>query len=150
MLSDIEAACRDKGFTPLVCNTNNEVDQKLHHLDLLRSYQIEGIVVNAVGMRVEGLHRLLQSALPMVQIGRKIPDFDCDMVGLDNTQATSSCSVLTSWNGPSWLEWVHHWLFWNSTMASAIETFGLLACYSAPEPLFLANGNLNPPTSRAT
>lgn len=31
-----------------------------------------------------------------------------------------------------------------STMASAIEIFGLLACYSAPEPLFLEDGNLNP------
>lgn len=31
-----------------------------------------------------------------------------------------------------------------STMASAIEIFGLLACYSAPEPLFLEDGSLNP------
>ena len=30
------------------------------------------------------------------------------------------------------------------TMASAIEIFGLLACYSAPEPLFTEDGNLNP------
>lgn len=89
VLSGIEAACRDKGFTPLVCNTNNEVDQELHYLDLLRSYQVEGIVVNAVGMREEGLNRLQQSALPMVLIDRKIPDFACDMVGLDNAQAAT-------------------------------------------------------------
>ncbi|HGY3718261.1 substrate-binding domain-containing protein [Citrobacter sp. Res13-Sevr-PEB04-36] len=89
VLSGIEAACREKGFTPLVCNTNNEVDQELHYLDLLRSYQVEGIVVNAVGMREEGLNRLQQSALPMVLIDRKIPDFACDMVGLDNTQAAT-------------------------------------------------------------
>lgn len=86
VLSGIEAACRDKGFTPLVCNTNNEVDQELHYLDLLRSYQVEGIVVNAVGMREEGLNRLQQSALPMVLIDRKIPDFACDMVGLDDAR----------------------------------------------------------------
>ncbi|VFS87290.1 Degradation activator [Raoultella terrigena] len=87
VLSGIEAACREKGFTLLVCNTNNELDQELHYLDLLRSYQVEGIVVNAVGMREEGLNRLQQSALPMVLIDRKIPDFACDVVGLDNTQA---------------------------------------------------------------
>lgn len=50
--------CREKGFTLLVCNTNNELDQELHYLDLLRSYQVEGIVVNAVGMREDGLNRL--------------------------------------------------------------------------------------------
>jgi len=32
VLSGIEAACREKGFTPLVCNTNNEVDQERHSL----------------------------------------------------------------------------------------------------------------------
>ena len=87
VMSGIEAACREKGFTLLVCNTNNELDQELHYLDLLRSYQVEGIVVNAVGMREDGLNRLQQSALPMVLIDRKIPDFACDVVGLDNAQA---------------------------------------------------------------
>ena len=92
VLSGIEAACREKGFTPLVCNTNNEVNQELHYLDLLRSYQVEGIVVNAVGMREEGLQRLQQSALPMVLIDRKIPDFACDVVGLDNAQAATTAT----------------------------------------------------------
>ncbi|POP45250.1 LacI family transcriptional regulator [Superficieibacter electus] len=92
VLSGIEAACREKGFTPLVCNTNNALDQELHYLDLLRSYQVEGIVVNAVGMREDGLNRLQQSALPMVLIDRKIPDFACDVVGLDNTQAATTAT----------------------------------------------------------
>lgn len=39
VMSGIEAACREKGFTLLVCNTNNELDQELHYLDLLRSYR---------------------------------------------------------------------------------------------------------------
>ncbi len=92
VLSGIEAACREKGFTPLVCNTNNEVDKEQHYLDLLRSYQVEGIVVNAVGMREGGLNRLQQSSLPMVLIDRKIPDFACDVVGLDNAQAASAAT----------------------------------------------------------
>lgn len=31
VMSGIEAACREKGFTLLVCNTNNELDQELHY-----------------------------------------------------------------------------------------------------------------------
>lgn len=92
VLSGIEAACREQGFTPLVCNTNNEINQEQHYLDLLRSYQVEGIVVNAVGMREEALNRLQQSALPMVLIDRKIPGFACDMVGLDNNQAATTAT----------------------------------------------------------
>jgi len=87
VLSGIEAACRANGFTLLMCNTNNEVDLERHYLNLLNSYQVEGIVVNAVGMHEEALNQLQQSLLPMVLIDRKIPDFDCDVVGLDNRTA---------------------------------------------------------------
>ncbi|ARJ41873.1 LacI family transcriptional regulator [Pantoea alhagi] len=89
VLCGIEAACRAHGFTLLVCNTNNEIDQEQHYLQLLSSYQVEGIVVNAVGMREDALNRLQQSLLPMVLIDRKIPDFSCDVVGLDNVQAAT-------------------------------------------------------------
>ncbi|MEN3752870.1 LacI family DNA-binding transcriptional regulator [Mangrovibacter sp. SLW1] len=92
ILSGIEAACREKGFTLLMCNTNNELDQEQHFLDLLQSYQVEGIVVNAVGMNEEGLERLQQSALPMVLIDRKIPGFACDVVGLNNAKATTEAT----------------------------------------------------------
>ncbi|WP_428944633.1 LacI family DNA-binding transcriptional regulator [Pantoea sp. FN060301] len=87
VMSGIEAACRARGFTLLMCNTNNEVDQEQHYLNLLSSYQVEGIVVNAVGMREEALSQLQQSLLPMVLIDRKIPDFSCDVVGLNNREA---------------------------------------------------------------
>lgn len=89
VLSGIEAACREKGFTRWSVIPTTKWTRELHYLDLLRSYQVEGIVVNAVGMREEGLNRLQQSALPMVLIDRKIPDFACDMVGLDNTRAAT-------------------------------------------------------------
>jgi len=89
VMCGIEAACRTRGFTLLMCNTNNEVDQEQHYLNLLSSYQVEGIVVNAVGMREEALSHLQQSLLPMVLIDRKIPDFACDVVGLNNKEAAS-------------------------------------------------------------
>lgn len=88
VVSGIEAACRERGFTLLMCNTNNRVDLEEHYLQLMNSYQVEGVVVNAVGMREEALNRLQESALPLVLIDRKIPDFTCDAVGLDNAAAT--------------------------------------------------------------
>lgn len=89
ILRGIEAACRQHGFTLLMCNTNNEVDQERHYLQLLRSYRVEGIVVNAVGMREEALSTLQQLQLPMMLIDRKIPGFACDVVGLNNHEAAT-------------------------------------------------------------
>lgn len=87
VLSGIEAACRARGFMLLICNTNNEVALEQYYLNLLNSYQVEGIVVNAVGMREEALSQLQRSQLPIVLIDRKIPGFVCDVIGLDNQDA---------------------------------------------------------------
>lgn len=92
VLCGVEEACRVQGFTLLVCNTNNEINQEQHYLELLSSYRVEGLVVNAVGMREEALSKLQQSLLPMVLIDRKIPDFSCDMVGLDNHRAATEAT----------------------------------------------------------
>ncbi|AIU71091.1 LacI family transcriptional regulator [Hafnia alvei FB1] len=92
VLRGVEEACRVQGFTLLVCNTNNEINQEQHYLELLSSYRVEGLVVNAVGMREEALSKLQQSLLPMVLIDRKIPDFSCDMVGLDNHCAATEAT----------------------------------------------------------
>lgn len=89
VMRGIETACRKHGFTLLVCNTNNELDQEQHYLQLLSSYRVEGIVVNAVGMREEALSTLQQFMLPMVLIDRKIPDFACDVVDLNNHEAAT-------------------------------------------------------------
>ena len=89
VLSGIEAACRKNGFTPLICNANNEGVQEQHYLDLLLSYQVEGMVVNAIHMPEDMLNRLKQSALPMALIDRKTPHFICDRATLDNDQATT-------------------------------------------------------------
>lgn len=99
VLSGIEAACRAHGFTLLMCNTNNEVDLEQHYLQLLSSYQVEGIVVNAVGMHETALSQLQQSLLPMVLIDRKIPDFVCDVVGLDNDEASAMATRHLAENG---------------------------------------------------
>ncbi|MBJ7220332.1 MULTISPECIES: LacI family DNA-binding transcriptional regulator [unclassified Brenneria] len=88
VLRGVEDACQQHGFTLLMCNTNNEVDQEQHYLELFSSYCVEGIVVNAVGMREDAFAKLQHSLLPMVLIDRKIAGLSCDMIGLDNQGAT--------------------------------------------------------------
>jgi LacI family transcriptional regulator, kdg operon repressor len=88
VMRGVEAACRQEGLTLLVCNTNNELDQEKHYLQLLSSYRVDGIVVNAVGMREAAISTLQQANLPMVLIDRKVANFACDVIGLNNVEAT--------------------------------------------------------------
>lgn len=88
VMRGVEAACRQEGLTLLVCNTNNELDQEKHYLQLLSSYRVDGMVVNAVGMREAAISTLQQANLPMVLIDRKVADFACDVIALNNVEAT--------------------------------------------------------------
>jgi len=89
VMRGVEAACRQQGLTLLVCNTNNQLDQEKHYLQLLSSYRVDGMVVNAVGMREAAISTLQQAQLPMVLIDRKVENFSCDVIGLNNAQATT-------------------------------------------------------------
>lgn len=88
VMGGIEAACRDKGFTLLMCNTNNEVHREEYYLQLLCSYQVEGIIVNAVGMQESAFASLQHSQTPLTLIDRKVSNYACDVVGLDNHQSS--------------------------------------------------------------
>ena len=99
VMCGIEAACRDYGFTLLMCNTNNEAALEQYYIQLLSSYQVEGLIINAIGMCEEELNRLLQSKLPMALIDRKIDGFGCNVIGLKNHEASRQVTRHLAENG---------------------------------------------------
>lgn len=84
VMGGIETACRDNGFTLLICNTNNELHLEQHYLQLLSSYQVEGIIVNAANMQETAFDCIQHTAIPLTLIDRKVKNYDYDVVGLDN------------------------------------------------------------------
>ncbi|KGD79476.1 LacI family transcriptional regulator [Tatumella morbirosei] len=123
IMCGIEAACRDYGFTLLMCNTNNEVSLEQYYIQLLSSYQVEGIIVNAVGMHEEELSRLQQSRLPMTLIDRKIEDFDCDVIGLDNHEASEKVTRHLADNGYNALLFISEPVGSVNTRRERLKTF---------------------------
>lgn len=87
VLHGVEQACRDQGFSLLICNTDNDPDQERDHLALLASYRVEGLVVNAAGRPSAELKALAELGTPVVLLDRSLGDFEADVVGLDNAGA---------------------------------------------------------------
>ncbi|OLU33097.1 transcriptional regulator [Pseudomonas sp. PA15(2017)] len=81
-----ETACRQQGYSLLICNTDQDPRQERQQLDALQSYSIEGLIVNTFGQHAADL-RQLGRRLPMVLLDRELPGVDADLVGLDNHQA---------------------------------------------------------------
>jgi LacI family kdg operon repressor len=87
VLQGVEAACHAYGYMPLICHAANEVDLERRYLQLLSTYRVEGVIVNALGVKEETLETLTRGGVPVVLVDRSVEGVVTDMVGLDNTEA---------------------------------------------------------------
>jgi LacI family transcriptional regulator, kdg operon repressor len=85
----VEAACHALGLMPLVCNAANEIEMERRYLQLMTTYRVEGVIVNALGVREEMLRPVGEGGTPAVLVDRSIEGLTADMVGLDNGAAVS-------------------------------------------------------------
>jgi LacI family kdg operon repressor len=69
----VETACRQHGYSLVVCNTNRDDEQERHHLVALQSYNVEGLIVNTLGHHPGELLNL-QRDIPMVLVDRQLPN----------------------------------------------------------------------------
>ncbi|MGO2240482.1 MAG: LacI family DNA-binding transcriptional regulator [Halomonas sp.] len=83
----VEQACRQHGYSLLMCNTDNDPEQERQHLALLGAYQVAGLVVNAAGSPERQLHRFISQGTPVVLLDREVNHVDVEVVGLDNQRA---------------------------------------------------------------
>jgi len=86
VMHGVETACRQHGYSLVVCNTDRDDEQERLHLAALRSYNIEGLIVNTLGHHLDQLLEL-QREMPLVLVDRKVEPLHSDLVGLDNPVA---------------------------------------------------------------
>jgi LacI family kdg operon repressor len=87
VLQGVEAACQALGLMPLICHAANEVEMERRYLQLLTTYRVEGVIVNALGVREETLRPVEGGGIPAVLVDRSVDGLAADMVGLDNRAA---------------------------------------------------------------
>ncbi|EDZ98734.1 transcriptional regulator, LacI family [Burkholderia sp. H160] len=87
VLQGVEAACHALGLMPLICHAANEVEMERRYLQLLTTYRVEGVIVNALGVREETLRPVGEGGIPAVLVDRRVEGLVADMVGLDNVAA---------------------------------------------------------------
>lgn len=89
VMRGVEAACLDNGFMVMMCNAANSMELEKRYLQLLNGYRVDGLIINSVGISDATLNGFIDTGTPFVLIDRKIPSLACDIVGLDNHQATT-------------------------------------------------------------
>lgn len=86
VMHGVELACRQHGYSLVVCNTDCDDEQECLHLQALQSYNVDGLIVNTLGHHAGELASLGRE-LPMVLVDRQLAELQTDLVGLDNTDA---------------------------------------------------------------
>ncbi len=87
VLRGVEAACHALGLMPLVCNAANELEMERRYVQLMTTYRVEGVIVNALGVSEETLRPIYAEGTPAVLVDRTVEGVAADMVGLDNDAA---------------------------------------------------------------
>lgn len=91
VLSGAEQACRQAGFLMMLFNLGNDRERESVGLRTLSGYQVEGFILNTMGLEHEDVVTQALQGRPVVLVDRLRSGMDVDFVSLDNQQAISVC-----------------------------------------------------------
>lgn len=80
----LEEAARAAGYTLILCNSDENVEQELTYLRILQSKRVDGIILVPAGGNVEFLNEMIHNDWNLVQLDRRLPEVDADSVVMDN------------------------------------------------------------------
>ncbi|MCW2256637.1 LacI family kdg operon repressor [Providencia alcalifaciens] len=89
VLKGVEAETMKHGIMTVLCNANNSIKLECEFIHLLKGYRVDGLIINSAGISEEFLDALKSTTLPFVLLDRKVEDFPCDMIGLDNPHSAN-------------------------------------------------------------
>ncbi|GMA62690.1 substrate-binding domain-containing protein [Alicyclobacillus fastidiosus] len=92
ILRGAEDACHKRGYNLLVCNTDNDPGKERDYILMLQSHQIDGLIINTTGQNNALLRAMKADHLPIVLVDREVPDFDADVVTVNNRQAAKEAT----------------------------------------------------------
>ncbi|WP_255361541.1 MULTISPECIES: LacI family DNA-binding transcriptional regulator [unclassified Candidatus Frackibacter] len=80
----IEDKAKELGYSVIFCNTDNNKEEEREAIELMRSKQVDGMILSLSIGNKEELHKLAKANFPVVQIDRKIPEVELPAVTINN------------------------------------------------------------------
>lgn len=90
ILRGAEDVCKQRGYSLMVCNTDNDPAKEREYIFMLQSHRIDGLIINTTGRNNKFLQELATEKTAVVLVDRKVPELGFDTVTLDNEQAMAA------------------------------------------------------------
>jgi LacI family transcriptional regulator len=88
LVEAMEEGATERGYSVLLCNSNEMLEREERHIQVLRSQRIDGLILAATGEPSKNRTSLLSSlGVPIVLVDRAMDDLGYDTVVLDNRAA---------------------------------------------------------------
>jgi DNA-binding LacI/PurR family transcriptional regulator len=84
VLEGVEDACRSRGYSLMICNSNDNAEVEEEHIKGFQMRQVDGIIINPTIKNMRLYEQLEKDKVPFISINRKIPGRKLDMVLVDN------------------------------------------------------------------
>ena len=81
----VEDKLKNKGFSLIVCNSNEKLDEEKRRLELLLEHQVDGVIIIPCSSLGSHLDALSERGIPFVLVDRLSEDIESDAVLVDNT-----------------------------------------------------------------
>lgn len=89
----IEDSGRKKGFSVIICSTDNDSTKEEEYISMLKQKYVDGIIV-ATGLKnSRGIRELIESDMPVVMLSRDVPYLPVDTVAVDDFQGGYEAAV---------------------------------------------------------
>lgn len=80
----IEDTASRYGFSVILCNSDGLIENELKYISLLKEKQVDGIILNSMGMYDKSANNVITEDTPIVVIGKKIDEILTTNVTINN------------------------------------------------------------------
>ena len=87
------------GYSLIVCDTNENTNLEIEHINLLVNKGIDGMIVLPVGQKNAHIKKMLTNKIPLVLVDRCFEELDANSVQVDNYQGAFEATEYLVQNG---------------------------------------------------
>lgn len=88
IVSNIENILLRKGYSTIICDYQDNPLLEKEKLNFLLNKRVDGLIIVPLSENKEEIEKILQSKIPIVLIDRMLEAIQCDMVIVDNLNAS--------------------------------------------------------------
>ncbi len=88
IVSHIERILLQSGYSTIICDYNQDMRLENDKFDFLMSKYVDGIIIMPLGITEDRIQNAVEKEIPIVSIDRPIQNKECDVVLVDNMNAS--------------------------------------------------------------